>query len=205
MPSYTTNIPQGTNNISTSQGQILQNFQVLDSGATPVYTGFTKEHITMTDVTDGGLHKQVTMFNVASIVAPAAGYARLYASKTGSFGAATTELIAQNGDSSALGVVGAIKAWGVFGVASGGPTTMQDSFNCTVAWLSTGVYQVTFSVAMPSTLYSVLVSSNFTITASAPAICSFYSRTLNGFQIQTSNTSGAARDATPVSFMVLQS
>jgi len=54
MVDYNPNIPQGTDNISTSQGQLLNNFGQLD-------TIFANDHYTWDDITTAnrGYHKQV--------------------------------------------------------------------------------------------------------------------------------------------------
>lgn len=55
---YNNNIPLGATNISVGQGQILTNFGT--SGIDSTTFGFSREHVTMTDATNGGIHKQVT-------------------------------------------------------------------------------------------------------------------------------------------------
>lgn len=52
MPTYTNNIPQPADNPATSQDQILQNFQVLD-------TAFTQDHGSY-NAPNQGQHKQIT-------------------------------------------------------------------------------------------------------------------------------------------------
>lgn len=60
---YNNNIPQPGENISVSQGDILGNFGT--GGIDSTSFGFSREHVTMTNTTDGGLHKRVTFQPVA--------------------------------------------------------------------------------------------------------------------------------------------
>lgn len=63
---YTNNIPASTDLISTSQGQIQANFTAIDSGTTGTGIGFARNHITMTDGTNGGLHNRVDYYQAVS-------------------------------------------------------------------------------------------------------------------------------------------
>lgn len=56
---YNNNIPQPTDLISSSQPQILGNFNIIDSNVTGTGTGFSRNHVTMLDGTRGGLHFRV--------------------------------------------------------------------------------------------------------------------------------------------------
>lgn len=59
---YNRSIPQSTDLISNSQSQILGNFQAIDSGTTGTGAGFSRNHITLTDATNGGLHNRVDYY-----------------------------------------------------------------------------------------------------------------------------------------------
>lgn len=59
---YNRNQPSPTQLISAGQGTILGNFQIIDSGTTGTGTGFSLNHVTMTDATNGGLHYRVDYF-----------------------------------------------------------------------------------------------------------------------------------------------
>lgn len=63
---YNDAIPQPGDLISTSQGQILGDFQAIDSGTTGTGIGFSRNHITMTDATNGGLHNRVDYYQAVS-------------------------------------------------------------------------------------------------------------------------------------------
>lgn len=52
---YTDDIPKPDDLISNSQGQLRANFNAIDSTA----FGFARNHVALTDGTDGGLHKRV--------------------------------------------------------------------------------------------------------------------------------------------------
>ena len=57
---YNNNIPLSTDNISVSQGNILTNFGT--SGIDSTSFGFSRNHVSMTDGTNGGLHKAVDFY-----------------------------------------------------------------------------------------------------------------------------------------------
>ena len=59
MTGYNAGIPQPTDNLSTSQSQMLTNFGVLN-------TLYSNDHYPWTDATNVGKHKQVTLNNVAA-------------------------------------------------------------------------------------------------------------------------------------------
>lgn len=59
---YDNNIPQPTDVISNSQGDLLANFMAIDSGTTGTGIGFSRNHVTMTDATNGGLHSRVDFY-----------------------------------------------------------------------------------------------------------------------------------------------
>lgn len=64
---YNRNIPQPTDLISNSQPQLLANFQSIDSGSTQTGTGFSRNHVTLTDSTNGGLHNRIDFYeNIAT-------------------------------------------------------------------------------------------------------------------------------------------
>lgn len=59
---YNRNQPSPTQLISAGQGTILGNFQAIDTGVSgdPSSVGFSRNHYTMTDATNGGFHYAVT-------------------------------------------------------------------------------------------------------------------------------------------------
>lgn len=59
MTGYISTIPNGTDNLSTSQGQMKTNFGVLQ-------TLYAQDHGGWTDATANGLHKKVTFYQVAA-------------------------------------------------------------------------------------------------------------------------------------------
>lgn len=64
--SYNNAIPQSTDLISNSQAQILGNFASIDSGTTGTGVGFSRNHVTMTDGTNGGLHNEIDFYQALS-------------------------------------------------------------------------------------------------------------------------------------------
>jgi hypothetical protein len=64
--SYNRNIPQSTDLVSNSQPQILGNFQTIDAGSNLTGIGFTRNHVTMTDASNGGLHSRVDFYQAVA-------------------------------------------------------------------------------------------------------------------------------------------
>lgn len=59
---YNRNIPNATDLISNSQAQLKSNFQAIDSGTTGTGAGFSRNHVTLTDGTNGGLHSKIDYY-----------------------------------------------------------------------------------------------------------------------------------------------
>jgi hypothetical protein len=73
--SYDQNIPQPTDNLSQSQGDLLANFQQLD-------TSFAVEHTAFSVNSNVGLHKQITFPAMPSVIpSPATTFSAMYPNK----------------------------------------------------------------------------------------------------------------------------
>lgn len=75
---YTNAQPQGTQLVSAGQGTILANFVAIDSGTTGTGIGFARNHVTMTDGTNGGLHHRVDYYQAVSSPAISGFISSLY-------------------------------------------------------------------------------------------------------------------------------
>lgn len=82
--SYNNQIPRATDLISNSQGQIQGNFVAIDSGTTQTGTGFARNHVTMTDGTNGGLHNRIDFYQALTDPVIAGFVASLYPKTVGS-------------------------------------------------------------------------------------------------------------------------
>lgn len=85
---YLRSIPQPSHNLSVSQGNILGNFQAIDSGTTGSAgaIGFSRNHVTMDDNTNGGLHYRVDYYQAVSdpVLATIGAASSLYAKQVSS-------------------------------------------------------------------------------------------------------------------------
>jgi hypothetical protein len=199
---YNPAIPLATDLISDSQSDLYGNFQAIDIGTTggAGNVGFSREHVTMTDAASGGLHVQATMKDQAAVT-PSAGYGSYYASKTGTEAGTITEAVYKSGDSAAISLLSAIKAWGVFTGA-----VIADGFNFDSVTSNSGKYVVTFTNPLPNATYAVLVTAQMQTNFTSGSIIGIDARTVNGFQINDRALTGAFGAASdPVSFVVLQS
>ena len=74
---YLNNIPNAGDIISNSQPQIKANFAAIDTNTTGTGYGFSRNHVTMNDTTNGGLHHRVDYY--AAVASPAlSGVSSLY-------------------------------------------------------------------------------------------------------------------------------
>lgn len=156
---YNRNIPAATDLISNSQSQIQGNFQALDSGTTGTGVGFSRNHVTITDATNGGLHHRVDYYQ--NVVDPTiSGLVSSIYPKAGTEAPASSQLFYRN--ASAIYHLSPIKAWGYSsGTTAGTGIISSQSSNVTsVARSSTGTYVVTIPASvLGSADYAVLVTS----------------------------------------------
>ncbi len=62
-------LPAYTSKLALSPGYIQSNWNAIDNGATGTGTGFTRNHVTMADPTNGGLHYRCDFYQ--AVVSPA--------------------------------------------------------------------------------------------------------------------------------------
>ncbi len=102
--------------------------------------------------------------------------------------------------SSSLTSSGNAKAWGHYFVADGHNLT----FGSTIARIGVGLFQVTFNTAMPDIDYSVTCNSSRGPNSSTIFAATYDSRTVNGFVINTEDTSATDIDPTDVDYQVFR-
>ena len=189
---YNRNIPAATDLISNSQSAIQGNFQAIDSGQTgnPGAIGFSRNHVTMTDATNGGLHHRVDYYQ--NVAAPTIGafVSSLYPRE---FPAASSisQLFFKNGVSeyqltnlgrvtttpsaSGYGLTtpwGIVINWGQIAVGAGGPTSGTS---------------LTFQVPFPTSVDSIIATGinsngsqgNVTVTGGSTTGCTLFSANNN--------------------------
>jgi hypothetical protein len=96
---YNNQIPQATDKFSVSQAQLLGNFQAVDNGnGTTGTAGFARNHVTLTDAVNGGLHTRVDYYQATTDPAVTGFVGSLYTKSFAQGGlAATDELFFSNG------------------------------------------------------------------------------------------------------------
>ena len=157
MVDYNPSIPQGTDNLSNSQVQMLNNFTELN-------TIFDADHYTWNNITSAnrGLHRQVTLPAVLGADPTPAGAASSIYSKT--FSAATTLFFANSAGNGALwyGGTGPGKVTSTTaGNDSVGTMTLGNGiiFKWGVFNVSTASTPYLFVTPFPTACFQVLVSS----------------------------------------------
>lgn len=199
MTTYNPIIPQPTDNLSTSQGQILGNFTQLNTQFAVNHTAFN------TGSGNGdGKHKFVTLPGTSSDpFTPLTAEGIVYTKTATSI----TKLLYVNERLTSLYLLNCVKAWGVFNGATVGTNAPTDGYNVTsVQRTGVGTYVVTMTIALPNADYAVIASgqtpSNFG-TAASPGIST---RTTTTFQINCVDAVNiGGLDSNPISFAVIQS
>lgn len=197
---YNPNIPQGTDNISVSQAQILGNFGQLNTQFAIDHTAFN------TGSGNGdGFHKKVTLPGNVTPPTPAANFCSIYGKTTSSV---TIPWLRRDGlaGSPEWSMV-PIKAFGSFVGTTG--VVVGTAMNVTCVRNSTGLYTLTLPANVVSSAnYSVLASVGNTINT---LLCPEYeiinatSFRLRIFAPQSSGvTTGVLADSAFFSVAVLQ-
>jgi hypothetical protein len=146
MSIYNPNIPQPTDELSDSQGQILQNFQKADSS-------FGTDHYRFSDLTvNNGFHQRATFPGNAPAPTPAANYGAIYAITNGS--SETWPYWRRDGGTADLPAI-PIRLFGEF---TTNPVVLRpNGFGITgITFIALGRYRVDFTTAFPDTNYKVL-------------------------------------------------
>jgi hypothetical protein len=176
MVDYNPNIPQGTDNLSTSQGQMLNNFTQLN-------TIFDFDHFTWNDPTasgaDRGFHRKVT-FPVILGADPAAPTSGVLYTKNVS---AVPELFFENSAATVTQLTGFSST-----VATNGSITFQGGLIMKWGSIATVAATTVFSFPVP------FPTAKFSLTISPGTIgrtIEYTNFTVNGFTLNT-NTPAAS-------------
>jgi hypothetical protein len=145
---YDPTIPQSTDLISASQAQILANFAAIDSSS----TGFAVDHVTLTDASNGGKHKKMTMVQQGS--APTTGVSEVALYTKALSGAPEMYLRRQSNGTEVLMTRGAPTASSGEGVAYGGLQIRASSGS-----ISSQSQAFTFSSAFSTACLAVMVTN----------------------------------------------
>jgi hypothetical protein len=171
---YIRSIPQPGDLISVSQGQILGNFQAIDSGTTQNGFGFSRNHVTMTDATNGGLHNRIDFYQNISAPTPSGYVGALYPANISS----ASELQYTNAGGSTQITSGSLPIW-KGGSTSTGIITATNSGNGALnlpngiqfrwgsATVNTSGTPVTYSSAFSNSTYSVQLTPQSTVERGA--------------------------------------
>lgn len=184
---YTNNIPQPNDQLSTSQPQILANFAAIDSGTTGTGTGFSRNHVTLTNGTDGGLHYRVDF--EAALSAPtitgfvSSAYPKTVVVTTPS--SSNVELFYKNTGSDIQLTSSALTASSGEGFIGGG-LQIRSAF---VGWPGQSG-TISFSSRFPTACLSVVVSN--ANSGNNAATINVITNSATGFQVFSPNVSGGA-------------
>ncbi len=180
---YNRNIPGPNDILSNSQSQLQANFQQIDSGTTGSGTGFSRNHVTLTDGTNGGLHNRVDFYQPVADPSISGFTGSLYVKTVGGLSQlffANSSLVTQ--------------LTGITGAAGSGTVTIPGGI--VLKWGTVSVpagftNTITFPVAFPANCYAVVVSINTTtVSPSADTLTVQASNfTVNNFLLTKSSTS----------------
>lgn len=195
--SFNPNIPQSTDLISQSQGQILTNFAQSN-------TIFDVDHFTFNDAAaaDRGKHRQSTYPELGAAPTTIANEGAVFTLA----GTAETELYFRresNGEQVQLSI---IRAWANF-FWNGAAIVINDSFNISsITRSGNGTYVVNFTKNMRNALYTVLTSTQMTTAFTTGGIAGVGTLAASNFQLNVKSlTAASGVDVNPISFVVIQS
>ena len=146
---YNRNIPASTDLISNSQSQIQGNFQTIDSGTTGTGVGVSRNHVTMTDATNGGLHHEVDFYQNVTDPTISGFVSSLYPKLISS----ESELFFKNG-ARTLQMTGATTVGAAGSVTLQGGVILKWGKETSPANNTT----VTFATPFPTACYAVIVT-----------------------------------------------
>lgn len=199
---YTRNVPLANDLISDSQAILEANTNIVDSGTTGTGTGFSRNHVTMTDGSgNGGLHNEIDFYQnlsdptISGFVS--AIYPKLVSSQSELFqknGSGTTQITSGalpiwKGGSTATGVVTAtVAATGIVTFPNGlqfqwGQITAASQTNTPVLFTALG------GVSFNNNCFNIQTTINE--NASNANVLDVFSVTKNGFSYY--NTSSSSR------------
>ena len=171
---YNAGIPQPTDNISTvSQAQLLENFTQLN-------TQFSEDHVAFTATTGNGYHAKVTFNDVLGLdPGLSTPIASLY---TKADAAGTSQLFFENDDiTTGTNIVRQITNIPVNGGTTKYVTTpMGLIYQFGPVTINTTATTITFPLAFPNNVYSLLLTVGNSSTASQQAV--FSNLTTTGFK-----------------------
>lgn len=188
--SYNDAIPQPTDLISNSQPAILGNFVAIDNGTTGTGAGFCRNHITMSDGTNGGLHYRVDYYQNQGSDPSVSGFVSSVYPKSVSgvsqlFFANASQVAQVGGPLSAAGngychlFGGLIAQWGSANVADNGTAN--------------------FPITFPNNIFSCVISpSNNSAPPSVPDVATF-NVGRGSFQVRVSQNGSAG--STTINFV----
>lgn len=186
--SFQPGIPNATDLISVSQGDLKNNFTTLNTAWNVNHIGF--------NATGAGKHSMVEM-PVTTDPATTASEGAIYTKAAGG----RTELFYRGASSGPIIELSVIKAWASFNGTNG---ALIDSYNISgVVRNGAGDYTVTFVTALQNANYGVVVTPAMN-SFSIGAIPGVNTLTTANFKILTKSlTSNSGTDLSPVSFVVL--
>ncbi len=182
---YKRNIPLATDLISNSQSDLETNFQTIDSGSTGTGPGFARNHVTMTDGTNGGLHSEIDFYLAVTPSPTISGFvstAYPFDVTVASPSSTNTELFYKNAGRDTQMTSSALLAASGEGFIPGGLQIRSASTT-----LSSDGQTITFSKPFPTACVSVVVSvANSGNKAATINVVSFNASSFDAFHINIS-------------------
>lgn len=193
--SFNSNIPQSTDLISVSQGDLLNNF-------TSMQSTYTTDHYGFNPVTNLGFHQKVTLPGNVSVPTPAAGFGNIYAKTNGS--SVTDPYWVSDGLAGSLQfAMMPIRAYGVF---DGGTFATINGYNITCAsWaVGTGYVMTLPANVVSGTNYGILAIAGTTGLNPCPGAAFAPPSSATTFAVGFRNAGGVIIQVTQFTVIVLQ-
>jgi len=199
MVTYNLDIPDGPNNPSNDQPKMKTNTNAIQTLLSVDHVGFNTNGSPPNGV--GGHHLQVSFDGKNVPAAQTDPQSVLYTNS----GTASTNSQLLYRNQNGIFQISAIRAWGFVDGTTGAIKASQ-AFNCSVAKISAGLYEVTFTMgAVSSGDYAVLVSSTKRSSAARFVYSSYQIIDDTKFRLNfDESAAGSGVDVTSFSFQVLQ-
>lgn len=194
---FNRSIPQPTDLISNSQPILLSNNQILDSGSTQTGTGFSRNHVTMTDGTNGGLHNRIDFYQNIATPSVSGFVASLYPLNVSS----ASELAYTNAGGTTQITSGSLAIWkggtgtGVVTITLASTGTMTLPNGLIMKWgkstSSSSSQTISFATPFPNNLFNVQITQTTSGSSASSAGAVVYTSgfSQSGFKFITSSGS----------------
>jgi hypothetical protein len=188
---FNPNVPQPSDFLSISQGNLLTNNQALD-------TSFAVDHSGFSATSNNGQHKQVTLYQVEADPTLSFPASMVYSKNIGSTPNRTTNLYystqPETGSASIYQLTGlSINTFANSGAGGGNGNYIVTPWGITILWGSTSAMVQNITVNLPISLSNTTYSLQLTVIGNSYTVQEV-SKSVNSFSAKIGSSSGSATE-----------